>query len=275
MTPPPPWPELLIRFAFDPLAIAALGAAAILYLRAARRISGTWPARRTRSFVSGLIVVAVATLSGIGRFDTERFSVHSVQHVLLGMVAPVLIMAGAPVTLSLRVGSATTRRRVAAIAGSGMVRTLTDPITVGTLFTATLYALYLTPLYRLTTTIAAAHVLLHMHLLLLGCLYASSILGFDHLTRSRSTGLRLLVIAIGVPAHTLLGVVVLAQQHLLVNGRWDDLAQLGDQHQGAGVLLIAGELFGLACAAIVFAEWIRRETRSSALEAHLARGTAP
>ncbi len=274
MRPPPPWPNLLTHLAFDPLAVAIVGVLALLYVRGARRLRTTWPRRKTLWFSCGLGVVLVATSSGIGRYDNERFSAHSVQHVLLGMVAPIFIMAGAPITLLLRAGSSTTRRRVNSLLGSPIVRLLTDPVLVGVVFTGTLYALYLTPLYRVTTTNPVAHVTLHAHFLALGCLYASSILGFDHLTRARSTGLRLLVVAIGVPAHTLLGVVVLAQQTLLIRRPWDAVAQLADQHQGAGVLLIAGEFFGLVAAAIVFAGWVRREERSSALAAQLTGGAA-
>lgn len=50
----------------------------------------------------GLAAIFVATSSAVEVYDTTLFSVHSVQHLLLQIVAPVPLGFAAPITLALR-----------------------------------------------------------------------------------------------------------------------------------------------------------------------------
>ena len=52
-------------------------------------------------FLGGLAAVVIATQSGIGAYDDVLFWDHMVQHLMLIMVAPPLLVAGQPVTLLL------------------------------------------------------------------------------------------------------------------------------------------------------------------------------
>lgn len=58
--------------------------------------------RRTAAWFAGVAAIAVATSSGVGRYAPVFFSVTIVQHVLLGVIAPLLLSRGAPVILVLR-----------------------------------------------------------------------------------------------------------------------------------------------------------------------------
>src|SRR6185295_13808379 len=69
------------------------------------------PRRRTLSWVLGIVALLVALDSGIERYDTTLFWVHMVQHLLLILVAPVLLLAAGPITMLLRASSPETRRR--------------------------------------------------------------------------------------------------------------------------------------------------------------------
>src|SRR5947207_10353608 len=71
-----------------------------------------WPASRAAAFLAGLAVIAVATQGSVGSYDDVLFSAHMVQHLLLIMVAPPLLIFGRPVTLLLRVTRGWTRARV-------------------------------------------------------------------------------------------------------------------------------------------------------------------
>lgn len=74
--------------------------AAIIYWRGWRSVRRLAPERfpewRLASFFGGLIVVYVAFASPLDAFASWLLSVHMVQHLLLTMVAPVLILQGAP-----------------------------------------------------------------------------------------------------------------------------------------------------------------------------------
>jgi putative membrane protein len=77
-------------------------AAGVLYLWGARRVRGRWPVRRTLAFMGGLTAFVVAAQSGLGTYDDELLSAHMVQHVILLLVAPLLLLWGRPVLLALR-----------------------------------------------------------------------------------------------------------------------------------------------------------------------------
>src|SRR5256885_597269 len=91
--------ELVADWTFRPLVVVPLVIAAALYLWGVARVDvrhprGRWPLARVASFLAGLGVVAVATLSAIETYGTTFFWIHMGQHLLLIMVAPALIIHG-------------------------------------------------------------------------------------------------------------------------------------------------------------------------------------
>ena len=75
---------------------------ATLYLASARRTRGRWPARRSASFLAGVACLLVALQSGLDSFDDRLLSAHMVQHMLLLLLAPLLLLGGRPAMLVLR-----------------------------------------------------------------------------------------------------------------------------------------------------------------------------
>ncbi len=54
---------------------------------------------RTIAFFAALQVIMLATESGIGTYDDTLSGDHMIQHLMLLMIAPPLLVAGQPVTL--------------------------------------------------------------------------------------------------------------------------------------------------------------------------------
>ena len=83
------------------------------------------------------------------------FSVHMVQHMIISMLSPILLLLGAPVTLALRAlptagrGATGPRELLVALLHSRYLRVVTHPAFTIPLFIASLYALYFTPLFDL------------------------------------------------------------------------------------------------------------------------------
>jgi putative copper resistance protein D len=103
MLPPFGWEAAVSRWQFAPVVTGSVILAAGLYLWGARRVARRhparpWPAWRTAMFLGGLAVVVAATQSGIGTYDDVLFWDHMVQHLMLIMIAPPLLIAGQPVT---------------------------------------------------------------------------------------------------------------------------------------------------------------------------------
>ena len=105
-------------------AVAALFAG--LYAWAAWRVRGRWPRRRTASFLAGLAVVLVALQSGVASYDERLLSVHMVQHMLLLLLAPLLLLEGRPILLALRTLSPAHRAVLARVLGRA--RTFSHPL---------------------------------------------------------------------------------------------------------------------------------------------------
>ena len=57
-----------------------------------------------------LAVAVVATQSGVARYEDDRLWVHMVQHSLLGMALPLLLVLSAPLTLALQTAGPATRQ---------------------------------------------------------------------------------------------------------------------------------------------------------------------
>ena len=63
-------------------------AAAILYAIGVRRLARRgrrWSPTRSLSFATGIVMLLIATQSGLAAYDTLLFSAHVAQHVLLGV----------------------------------------------------------------------------------------------------------------------------------------------------------------------------------------------
>jgi cytochrome c oxidase assembly factor CtaG len=83
---------------FDPLELAIVAAAGALYWRRARTLARRRrpvPRPRVASFGAGLLTLLVALASPIDTIGKERlFSMHMLQHLLLGDVAALLLVLG-------------------------------------------------------------------------------------------------------------------------------------------------------------------------------------
>jgi putative membrane protein len=96
--PAPTFPSVLLDWRFDPLALVLLVATAAAYLWAVLAVNRAHPGNpqpriRTWLFISGLAAIGVALLSPIEAYEGSLFSAHMVQHLLLMLVAPPLLLS--------------------------------------------------------------------------------------------------------------------------------------------------------------------------------------
>lgn len=271
MAPPAPtWRTILLHWSLDPamalVIVLAAGCYVIGMQRLARR-GRRWPTARVAAFGSGLVAVAVATQSGLARYDTVLFSLHTAQHVLLGMVAPFLLALGAPITLALQAAHRRTQRTLLFLVHSRPVAVLTSPLLAWTIFGGTLFALYLSPLLGWSLHNDLLHASIHIHFLLAGSLFFWPAVGLDPMRRRLSHPARLLYVLLAVPFHAFLGLAVLSSKTVIggdvysnVHRSWG-ATPLADQRVGASILWAVGDVFGLVAGAVVVAQWIRYDGR--------------
>jgi putative copper resistance protein D len=261
---------LVTRSGLEPAAAAGILVSGWWYLAATRRISDLgrhWPARRSGPFLAGLLVIAVATQTGLASYDTTYFTAHVVQHLMLGMVAPLLLALGAPVTLALQASRRDTRRRLLTVLHSPPVAVLTHPVTAWALFGGSMFVLYFTDLYAQTLRSPALHELVHAHFVLVGCLFFWPVVGLDPAPHRLPYGGRMVYVLVALPFHTILGAALTSQTTPIAPG-----LTLSDQQTGAGILWTAGELLGLLAMLVVLVRWMAAEEREAIRED--ARDTA-
>jgi cytochrome c oxidase assembly factor CtaG len=270
--PAPDAGELLTRWELELLLLPVL-IAAVLYLVGVRRLAERgrpWPRRRTGCFIGGLAVIVIATESGLAAYDRVLFSLHVVQHLLLGMVAPLLLVLGAPVTLTLQAAGRSTQTRLLRLLHSRAFGAVTHPVVAWLLFGGTMIALYFSGLYELSLRNQWVHAAMHLHFVVVGFLFLTYVVGIDPVVRALGYGARLLFVLVVLPFHAFLGVALLGSDRVLAAGWYHHVVRhwgaslLSDQRTGAGVLWAFGELFGLATAVIVLTQWMRHEERVAA-----------
>jgi len=256
------------------LAIALTGA---LYLYGVRRLTSrgdSWAWGRITGFLGGLAVLFVALCSGLARYDDLLFGAHMVQHMLLSMVAPVFLALGAPVTLALRTLPSRLRSRLLALLHSRFARVMSFPAIPWLLFIGSPFALYFSGWYPATLSSVALHELLHLHFVLVGCLFFWPILGIDPVPGRVSHPFRILILFASMPFHAFLGVAIMsvgadgkgllaAQHYLPLVGRADAVFQ---QQVGGGLLWSSGDIVGLLFIFVAVAQWMRASEREAARE---------
>jgi putative copper resistance protein D len=253
--------DLVTGARLEPAAALVIGLAGWWYLSAARRLAARgrrWPRRRTIPYLGGLVVLAIATQSGVAAADTTSFTAHVVQHLLLGMAAPVLLALGAPVTLALQSSQRELRARLIKLLHSQPVRVITHPVTAWAVFGGSMFALYFTGLYAATLRSTALHDLTHLVFVTAGCLFFWPVVSLDPLPHRLPYGGRMLYVLVALPFHTIIGVALTTQTQLIAPG-----LTLTDQQTGAGILWTAGELLGLVAMMIVAAQWMSAEEREA------------
>ncbi|MCU1395982.1 MAG: cytochrome c oxidase assembly protein [Ilumatobacteraceae bacterium] len=274
MVPPLDWRTAVLDWQPDPVVLPLLVVAAGAYLGGVRRLARRaprpqhWAPGRTVAFLSGLAVLAIATMSGAARYDTVLFSVHTAQHIALGMIAPLLLVMGAPITLALQASHHTTQVILLRVAHHPVVTALTRPIVSWVLFAATLFGLYFTPLFDLSLRNNGVHALVHVHFIAVGFIFWWPAVGIDPLRRPLGDPARLLYVVLAVPFHAFLGLAVMSStahplgghEYAAVVRAWGP-SLASDQRLGGGMMWAAGELLGAVAAGIVGNRWYRREQR--------------
>ena len=272
---PPSVTSLLLGWTFEPLPTLGVLAALVWWAWATSRVRAEHPdnpvpRRRTIAFLGGMVAIAFALLSGIGRYDTTLFSVHMIQHVLLTLVAPPLIVAAGPITLLLRVASPTTRRRwILPVLHSRITRILAFPVVAWVLFAGVMWVSHFSPLFDLALEDPLVHEGEHVLYLGIALLFWWPAMGVDPVPGRMAHPARAMYTFLQMTQNTFLAVVILNAQAVLyahyatVQRPWGP-SPLEDQQMAAAFMWVAGDLLFLAGIFTILAGWARAEGRETA-----------
>lgn len=276
---PPDVLRLITFWRFDIVLGSAAIAGAALYVVGVlrlRRRGDHWSPLRTLSWLTGCLVLLIATSSGLSAYGYAMFSFHMIQHMTLNMFIPVLLVLGAPVTLLLRAVSPAprgtmpgVREWVLSVLHSKPTAVLAHPATALSAFVVSLYGLYFTPIFDGLIRYHWGHVLMNVHFLIIGYLFYWGIIGIDPGPRRLPHLGRLGMLFAIMPFHAFFGVAVMSMTTVIGQRFYSQLEPawpidlLSDQRTGGGIAWISGEVPVLLVVGALLTQWVAQDRRTA------------
>jgi putative membrane protein len=240
------------------LGVALVGVAYVgAWMRHRERPSGG----RLACFYGGLLILAL-TLNGPlhDLSDAYLFSAHMVQHLVLTLVVPPLLLLGVPTwmadgLLSPLVRHAVTRR---------LVRTLTRPVPALGLYTAVLVLWHLPAVYEVALRVHGWHVVQHLSLMAAAGFAWWPVLSPATVAPRLHYGAQILYIfAFGVPMTVVAAMITGAEDLLYASyanaPRLFDLTPFADQRLGGVIMWVPAGVIPLLAFTAVFFRWAAAE----------------
>jgi putative membrane protein len=161
-----------------------------------------------------------------------------------------LLVLAAPITVVLR-GLPTVRaRRLSRALASRPVRVLTEPGVAAALNVSGLVVLYTTRVYSAMESQPLVHLLVHVHLLLVGYLFTAGLISVDPVPHRRSHLHRATVLVLAIAAHDIVAKYLYSHPPSGVDA--------ADARSGAVMMYYAGDAVHLLVIIVFCAQWYRR-----------------
>ena len=267
--------RVLLAYDADGLMLALLIFAVALYIKGVLILSRRgvkWPVGRTIAFAIGISAVDFATSGGLGVYSRFAFSNHMMAHMVLGMIAPIGIVLGAPITLALRTLPQArnkeewgVRGAFIAILHSRLSRIYTNPVVALAIYDGSLFALYFTPLFGNLMQGHSGHFFMSLHFLLAGILFFQVLIGIDPMPNKIPHLVKIIIIFAAMSIHAFFSISVMSATTLLDNGFFALLERpwatdlLADQKLGGSIGWAMGEIPILLALLATFMQWQRAD----------------
>ncbi|TGZ19498.1 membrane protein [Streptomyces sp. S816] len=237
-----------------------------------RRRGDTWPVARTFSYVIGVLTIMLVMCTKLNDYGMVMFSVHMVQHMIISMLSPILILLGAPVTLALRAlptagrGRKGPRELLLMLLHSRYMRVITHPLFTIPMFIASLYVLYFTPLFDFLMGSKTGHIAMMVHFLAVGVVFFWPIIGVDPGPHRPGHLMRMLELFAGMPFHAFFGIALMMASTPMVNTFLHPPASLGidplsDQNSAGGIAWAFSEVPSVLVLIALLFQWYGSEKR--------------
>jgi len=279
MPQPPTLSRILLGYEPDALMIGLLVIAVALYIKGVMVLTkrgDKWPVGRTISFAIGISAVDFATSGGLGLYAHFSFSWHMVAHMTLGMIAPIAIVLGAPITLALRTlpqGRNSEERGVRGTLLSALhsrySSIIVNPVGALIIFDGSLFLLYFTSLFGKLMSTHAGHLFMNLHFLLAGFLFFHVIIGIDPNPKRPPFLVRIVTLLAAMSIHAFFSIALMSSSTLIDSGYFASLQTpwvgdlLTDQNKGGAIGWAMGEIPNLIALIVTFIMWTRDDAREA------------
>jgi len=235
-----------------------------------------WPVGRTISFAIGISAADFATSGGLGLYAPFSFSWHMVAHMTLGMIAPIAIVLGAPITLALRTlpqGRNSEERGVRgtllSVLHSRYSSIIVNPVGALIIFDGSLFLLYFTSLFGKLMSTHAGHLFMNLHFLIAGFLFFHVIIGIDPNPKRPPFLVRIVTLLAAMSIHAFFSIALMSSSTLIDSGYFASLQTpwvgdlLTDQNKGGAIGWAMGEIPILIALIVTFIMWTRDDARET------------
>jgi putative copper resistance protein D len=279
MPKPPTLSRVLLAYDPDGLMIGILILAVALYIRgvvALSRRGDKWPVGRTIAFALGISSIDFATSGGLGVYAHFAFSNHMLAHMVLGMIAPIGLVLGAPITLALRTLPIGRNKEERGIRGSfisflhsRLGKIYANPIVALAIFDGSLFLLYFTPLFSNLMVGHSGHLFMNIHFILAGFLFFQAIIGIDPMPIRIPHIVKIVILFAAMSIHAFFSIALMSATTLLDGGYFASLQRpwatdlLADQHLGGAIGWAMGEIPILLALVATFIQWIRADKKET------------
>jgi cytochrome c oxidase assembly factor CtaG/putative copper export protein len=271
--------RILFSYEIDGLMLGLLIFVVALYIKGVIILSRRgvkWPVGRTIAFAVGISAVDFATSGGLGLYSYFSFSAHMSAHMIIGMIAPIGIVLGAPITLALRtlpIGRDPQERGIRgsfiALLHSKLGKFYTNPIVALAIFDGSLFALYFTPLFGNLMQGHTGHFIMSLHFLLAGILFFQILIGIDPMPQKVPHLVKIIIIFAAMSIHAFFSISIMSASTLIDGGYFAQLERpwatdlLEDQKLGGSIGWAMGEIPILLALLATFIQWSRADKKEA------------
>ena len=257
---------------WNPLPTLLLLMVAYLYLNGLnnwRRPSHPISRWQRASFFAGLFVIFIALQSPVANLAEHLLSFHQLQHFLLRMLGPLLVLLGAPLTPMLRglppwALQGFVKPTVRYPLARAIYEKLTNPVITSVIFMGTLYLWQVPGAFNLALRNEFVHAIMHMTMMSSGFIFYWAVIDPAPRRSRVHYGVRVLYLGLIVIPNTLLGAVITFSRGIIYTEYENvyqpfDISLLTDQQLGGLLLWVPGDMMSILVAGIVMIMWYERE----------------
>lgn len=276
--PEPTIASVSLGFRMEPFLLAASLLAASAYCVGVARLlrrGDRWSWGRTVSWLLGIGIVIWCTNSNIAVYAQVSVGLHMVQHMTLTMLAPIMLVLGAPATLALRAlrpapgNDRGPREWLVWFLHSRLTGVLTNPFFVFFLYVIGLYGLYFTPLFGWLMGSHVGHIAMQVHFILAGYLFYWVLIGIDPRPKPLPYWGRLMMLLLALSIHGFFAVAMMMGTQPMAS-EWYGVVRppwmadpLQDTLNGGQVAWGLSEIPTLIVLIVIAVQWARSDDREA------------
>ncbi|MED1472237.1 cytochrome c oxidase assembly protein [Bacillus salipaludis] len=209
----------------------------------------SYPLYRSICLVLGICCIIAASIGPLASLAHMDFTAHMLVHLLLGMLAPLLVVLASPLTLLLRTLKVEAARSLTKILRLKLFSILSNPIIASILNIGGLWILYTSTLYSAMRHNILLHMLVHIHVFLAGYLFTAAIIYMDPTPHRKSYFYRAMVLVITIAGHDILAKYLYAHPPANVPVR--------QAETGSMLMYYGGDIIDLLLITIFCFQWFK------------------